>query len=175
MVCSTVRARRQPLYSGTAPGRLWCLAPRRLAAIAVTAILGLPAGGCSFSYDLGAFSRKETPALERTASIKPPKVPNGGSPTALPPEPDLALAKAAVHDLLSRGDQDSSLPWENPRTGARGTVTPIASAYTQDGFTCRDFLASYVRGDTESWLQGEACRVHQGKWEVKSLRPLSRT
>ncbi|MFL5085434.1 MAG: RT0821/Lpp0805 family surface protein, partial [Xanthobacteraceae bacterium] len=45
----------------------------------------------------------------------------------------------------------------------------------QDGFTCRDFLASYVRGETESWLQGEACRIHQGKWEVKNLRPLSRT
>jgi surface antigen len=142
-----------------------------MAAVAAAAILGLAAGGCSFSYDLGAFSRKET--VERTASIQPPKAPDGGAP--LPPEPDLTLAKAAVHDVLSRGDQDTSLPWENPRTGARGTVTPIASAYTQDGFTCRDFLASYVRGETESWLQGEACRFHQGKWEVKSLRPLSRT
>jgi hypothetical protein len=167
--------RRQPLYSGTAPKRLWRLPPRPLAAIAAAAILGLPTGGCSFSYDLGAFSRKETQTVERTASIKPPKVPDSASPTSLPPEPDLVLAKAAVHDVLSRGDQDTSLPWENPRTGARGTVTPIAAAYTQDGFTCRDFLASYVRGETESWLQGEACRFHQGKWEVKSLRPLSRT
>jgi hypothetical protein len=173
VVCSTGQARRQPLYSGTAPGRLWCSAPRPLAAIATAAILGLATGGCSFSYDLGAFSRKET--VERTASIKPPKAPDGGASPPLPPEPDLVLAKAAVHDVLSRGDQDTSLPWENPRTGARGTVTPIASAYTQDGFTCRDFLASYVRGETESWLQGEACRAHRGKWEVKSLRPLNRT
>ncbi len=44
-----------------------------------------------------------------------------------------------------RGDKDASLPWENPETGARGTVTPLAAAYTQDGSTCRDFLASYVR------------------------------
>jgi len=139
------------------------------------ATLGLPAGGCSFSYDLGAFTRKDTQSVERTASVGPPKAPDSGPSPALPPEPDLALAKAAVHDVLSRGDQDTSLPWENPRTGARGTVTPIASAYTQDGLTCRDFLASYVRGETESWLQGEACRVHRGKWEVKSLRPLSRT
>lgn len=104
----------------------------------------------------------------------PPKAPDGAS-ARLPPEPDLVLARAAVHDVLSRGGQDTSLPWENPRTGARGTVTPIAAAYTQDGFTCRDFLASYVRGETESWLKGEACRVRQGQWEVKSLRPLSRT
>lgn len=173
MVCSTGQARRQPPYSGTAPGRLWCLAPRRLAAVVAAAILGLPASGCSFSYDLGAFSRKETETVERTASIKATKAADGVP--VLPPEPDLALAKAAVHDVLSRGDQDTSLPWENPRTGARGTVTPIASTYSQDGFTCRDFLASYVRGETESWLQGEACRIHQGKWEVKNLRPLSRT
>ena len=57
------------------------------------------------------------------------------------------------------------MPWENPGTGARGTVTPIADAYTQDGFTCRDFLASYVRDGAESWLQGDACRIHQGKWD----------
>ena len=61
------------------------------------------------------------------------------------------------------------------RTGARGMVTPIASAYTQDGFQCRDFLASYVHGGTESWLEGEACRIHQGRWEVRSLKPWKRT
>ena len=63
-------------------------------------------------------------------------------------------------------------PWENPGTGARGTVTPIADAYTQDGFTCRDFLASYIRDGAESWLQGDACRIHQGKWTVRKMRPL---
>ena len=42
----------------------------------------------------------------------------------------------------------------------------------QDGFTCRDFLASYVRGRREAWLQGEACRTQQGGWEVKSLQAL---
>ena len=48
-------------------------------------------------------------------------------------------------EVLTRTDANASQPWENPNTGARGTVTPTASAYTQDGFTCRDFLASYVR------------------------------
>ena len=69
---------------------------------------------------------------------------------------------------------DVSVPWENPGTGARGTVTPLASAYTQDGFTCRDFLASYVRKDSESWLQGDGCRIHQGRWEVRHMKPLQR-
>ena len=25
------------------------------------------------------------------------------------------------------------MPWENPQTGARGTITPLTSAYSQDG------------------------------------------
>jgi surface antigen len=135
-------------------------------------VLALATGGCS--YKLGGFFGKADEKPELTSSVKPVKTPENVT-ASLPPEPDLVLAKAAVHDLLSRGDQDTSVPWENPRTGARGTVTPIATAYTQDGFVCRDFLASYVRQGSESWLQGEACRIHQGKWEVKALRPLKRT
>jgi surface antigen len=131
-------------------------------------VVGLSAGGCS--YNLGGFFGKEDKA-EMTASLTRPASANAGVP---PTEADLAIAKAAVHEALSRGNQDTSVPWENPRTGARGTVTPIASAYNQDGFTCREFRASYVREADESWLQGEACRIHQGKWEVKNLRPLTK-
>ena len=56
-----------------------------------------------------------------------------------------------------------------------GTVTPLASAHHQGGTTCRDFLASYVKDGSESWLQGEACRVARGKWEVRNLRPWKNT
>ena len=35
-------------------------------------------------------------------------------------------ARAVATELLSRGGKDTSVPWENPSTGARGTVTPIA-------------------------------------------------
>ncbi|MET0925613.1 MAG: RT0821/Lpp0805 family surface protein [Xanthobacteraceae bacterium] len=46
--------------------------------------------------------------------------------------------RAAVSEVLARGGKDSSLPWENPYTGARGTITPLTSADNQDGGTCRD-------------------------------------
>ena len=94
---------------------------------------------------------------------------------ATPSENDLAYAKAAAALVLARTEKDASQAWENPGTGARGTVTPIADAYTQDGFQCRDFLASYIRDGAESWLQGDACRIHQGKWTVRKLRPLKRS
>jgi surface antigen len=89
-------------------------------------------------------------------------------------EADMIAASAAASVVLSDGRKDASAPWENPKTGARGTVTPIAAAYKQDGFTCRDFLASFVNEASEAWAQGEACRVHQGKWIVRSLKPWKR-
>jgi surface antigen len=90
-------------------------------------------------------------------------------------EDDLAIARAAASELLAHGGDETSMPWENPQTGARGTITPIASAYNQDGRICHDFLASYVRDGAESWLQGAACRLEQGHWEVRQLRPWQRT
>jgi len=77
--------------------------------------------------------------------------------------------------VLTKGGKDSSQPWLNPETGARGSVTPLAQAYSaDDGRTCRDFLASYVNGKTESWLQGAACHGGSGRWEIHTLKPWRR-
>lgn len=104
-----------------------------------------------------------------TGSIKPARA--SVSPTAA----DLALARNAASDVLTKGGKDSSQPWENPATGARGSVTPIAAAYTAEGKTCRDFLASYVNGNSESWLQGAACRSGRGEWDIHTLKPWNKT
>ena len=87
---------------------------------------------------------------------------------------DLAFARTAASDVLTKGDKDSSQTWENPETGARGSVTPLAEAYSSDGRTCRDFLASYVNGRSENWLQGAACRTEHGRWEIHTLKPWRR-
>jgi len=82
---------------------------------------------------------------------------------------DLAVASAVTTALL---EQDgASGPWENPLTGAHGTVTPVAAAYRDNGIECRDFLASYVREKAEAWMQGEACRNGFGRWEVRNFKP----
>jgi surface antigen len=94
----------------------------------------------------------------------------GRTPT--PSEGDLAYARAAASDVLARGGRDSSVPWQNPDTGAGGNITPLASAHIEDGQSCRGFLASYVHGDSQDWLEGSACRTGRGSWEVKSLKPL---
>jgi len=135
-------------------------------------VVALTSGGCSFSYQLGSlFGNDEKP--EATSSIAPPGDPAKGM-TELPPEGDLAYARAAATEVLAQGDKQPSAHWENPATGARGMVTPLANSYTQDGLQCRDFLASYVREGNEAWLQGAACKARQGKWEVRSLKPWKR-
>src|SRR6516225_3208484 len=92
--------------------------------------------------------------------------------TGQPTEADLAFARNAASDVLTKGDKDSSQPWQNPETGARGSVTPLAQAYSSDdGRTCRDCLASYVNGKTENWLQGSACHNGNGRWEIHTLKP----
>ncbi len=88
-----------------------------------------------------------------------------------PTDGDLAFARNAASDVLTRGGKYSSQPWENPETGARGSVTALAQAYSSDGRTCRDFLASYVNGRSEKWLQGAACQSGRGRWEVQALKP----
>lgn len=133
--------------------------------------LALAAGGCSMSYQLDSFFGGDKSDI--TGSINPP--PGTKAVAKLPPDGDLIYARAAATEVLRRGKKDASVPWENPQSGARGTVTPIASAYTEDGHTCQDFLASYVSGGSSAWLQGEACKQGNDSWEVRSLKPWKRS
>jgi hypothetical protein len=148
-------------YSRALRPRLW-----RVLAAGVGLALALSAGGCSVSYQLDSLFGSKS---DTTASITSP--PGAKTAEVLPPDADLAYARAAASEVLSRGTKDASQSWENPATGARGTVTPIATAYTSEGKTCRDFLASYIHGSAQSWLQGEACKPDEGGWEVRSIKP----
>ena len=145
---------------------------RRLPVWSAALSLALLSGGCSFSYQLDSMFSRQRDAGP-TAAIRPAAT--GHQTAALPQDGDLAAARAAVSEALAKGGRDASVPWEDSATGARGTVTPLSNASTQDGTTCRDFLASYVRNGSESWLQGEACRGLQGRWEVRHMRPWQRT
>jgi surface antigen len=128
-------------------------------------LIGLTSSGCSMSRS--AFARMQDPAATGTINTAKPRPVSHSGPT----ESDLAFARNAASDVLTKGDKDSSQPWENPETGARGSVTPLAQSYASEGHTCRDFLASYVNGAAESWLQGAACKSDHGRWEIHALRP----
>jgi surface antigen len=82
---------------------------------------------------------------------------------------DIAAASAAT-SILMEHDGHGAGEWENPMTGARGTITPLATPYRDNGIECRDFLASYVRDKAEAWMQGEACRNGFGHWVVRDMK-----
>jgi hypothetical protein len=139
--------------------------PARECAVA----LALAAGGCSFSYQLdNLLAKKGDP--DPSGSLRPTM---SKAATERLADADLAIAHAALSEILAKGGKDTSIPWENPKTGARGTVTPLASVNQQGGTTCRDFLASYVKDGSESWLQVRPPR--RAGWEVRNLRPWKNT
>ena len=91
-------------------------------------LIAVGTGGCSLSRLDGGFAKLQ--GNESTGSI--------GAAQASAPAPtegDLAFARNAASDVLTKGDKDSSQPWENPETGARGSVTPLAQAYSSEGRT----------------------------------------
>lgn len=175
---SASRAFRRPPYSGTCLASLrrrvrgaWPSKPSTFATLLVMLSLGLLNGGCAVS---GLFGVGKDDALARAETTGSLPTPSARLSTGLPPETDLVYARSAISEVLSTGRKDFSTAWENPASGARGTVTPIATAYDQDGARCHDFLASYLNGRAETWMRGEACQNPKGKWEVKMLRPWKR-
>jgi surface antigen len=164
---------RQSLYNGSGWRRIW-RRRRRLAAVAAL-LHGLTAGGCSYQLSSLLSTTDADADAETTAAFSRPGDQAGRTADAsTPAEVDLAYARAVAAEALARGGKDASVPWVNPHTGAGGNITPLAAAHNEGGFTCRDFLASYIGAGAQAWLQGEACRTDHGRWEVKSLTPLKR-
>ena len=156
------------LYNGSGRLRLW----RGFAAAAALS-LALAAGGCSLSGQFDSYFGGSDKA-ETTGSITPP--PGAKPADDMPPDGDLAYARAAASEVLKRNEKNASVPWENPKSGARGTVTPIASAFS--GRTARPAAISWRATSTAASRPG--CRAKpakhaKGAWEVRSLKPWKRS
>jgi surface antigen len=132
-------------------------------------LCALAVSGCS--YKLASLVSTDENEPQSTGTINSP-TPEAASASSRQAELDLAYARAAVAEVLSRGGKDTSVPWRNPQSGARGNVTPLATSYSEAGMACRDFLASYIHGESQDWLEGAACRSTNGAWQVRRLKPL---
>ena len=163
-------------YSPSAGDRL--TGPRRLGrflALWLMVAAGPMLGACSYKLG-GMFGSDKADSADVTGSVSHAPMTHAPRRDAENiPEPDMAYARAAAVDVIARGRKDASQSWENPGTGARGTVTPLASTSAAEGGNCRDFLASYVQGQQEAWWQGEACQFGSGRWEVRSMKPWKRS
>jgi len=158
----------QPLYSGTVALRL--SAPQRLAVAAIMLGVAVATAACS-SIQLDSQMSKWD-AGTTSANKRPDPIGPADGADAQVSNADLAYARAAAADVLTRGGKVNSVPWRNPQTGDGGNITLLATSRERIGVPRRDFLASYVSGASQAWLQGSACRSARGEWQVKSLKPL---
>jgi len=153
-------------YNGTAGLRLCRELRGRAAAAAI--VSALIVSGCSYRLA----SMTATDDTVATGSIAPAAQAIRTSGQAPPAETDLAYARAAASAVVAHAGKDTSVPWQNPQTGAGGNIMPLDTSYSASGLPCRDFLASYVHGAAQDWLRGAACRTASGNWEVTRLQPL---
>lgn len=110
-----------------------------------------------------------------TSSITPQPVAVAAvAPTTIVPDVDWRASKGAFSQAMNRTDAGASVMWDNPATGARGSITPLSkTGPSEHGRTCRTFLLSRVQGGDESWHQGEACLAGKAGWKVVTVRPLA--
>jgi surface antigen len=143
----------------------------RAGAVIAAIASALAVAGCS--YRLASLAATDDTDSPPTGSIaRPTGAVVNSAHNAGPAAVDLAYARAVASDVVGRAGKDSSVPWQNPQTGASGNIMPLDTSYSEGGLPCRDFLASYVHGAAQDWLQGAACRSASGNWEVTRLTPL---
>ena len=101
----------------------------------------------------------------------------GPAPLSTPPQfptlgkDDWIVAHAALASALDPQGIVATVPWENPLTGARGSMTPVGAVYEADGQTCRAFVAEIGGKAPARRLQGRGCLGADDQWAVSDLKP----
>ncbi len=98
-------------------------------------LTALTLGGCSSSLPalFGDDSKSTQVARSENSTAEPKEVTGslslaGGNKASMSPI-DWNIAKSALRETLGRAEAGASQPWENPTSGSRGTVTPVAAIY----------------------------------------------
>lgn len=89
---------------------------------------------------------------------------------ALEPE-DWRRASAAMATALDPQGAGDAVNWDNPQSGAKGSVTPVGPAYPKDAKICRAFRAEVGTKDQSEHLQGAACREKTAEWTLIEVKP----
>ena len=137
---------------------------RRLGALCLL-VAGAPLlGACSLSFPIAPLMQSD----EVTGSDSP--VPFG----RLLDEEDRRREKAALSTALDPQGDGATVRWENATTGAKGAITAVGQAYNSDGKVCRAFLGDLVRDALHRAVQGTACAVAAGDWQLREAKPFAK-
>jgi surface antigen len=84
---------------------------------------------------------------------------------------DWRRAKGALAVALDPQGNGSSVNWDNPETGMKGTFVPVGQPFVKSDEICRAFLTTVVGQSSTSSLQGTACRPSGDEWTIKGVKP----
>ena len=148
-------------YNGRLAARLWWLPRARWPCRSRSR-----SAAAAFNYQLDSLFAKSKNEPDITASLRPR---SRAKPLAdSPPAVDLAIARRSVR-CFPTAARTPPCRGRTPRPAHTAPSPPIASAYSQDGLTCRDFLASFVRNGGDTWdVRGKPA---VGPWQVGSAPP----
>ena len=82
-------------------------------------------------------------------------------------EDDLTIMKAGIIDTLNRTGDGVSTTWKNKKTGAHGTLTPIAS-FRREAKECRKLEVANSAGGRDNRSVFTLCKLQDGDWKVES-------
>ena len=85
-------------------------------------------------------------------------------PSTYMTEQDRKIAIDKINRALDGGNDGQTYRWENPATGASGSVTP-KSSFTRDGARCRSADFSTTAGGRKNASTWKLCKVGDG-WKI---------
>ena len=83
-------------------------------------------------------------------------------------EKDKEMAAKAAHQAFENNHTGTPSTWQNPDTGASGTVTPTRTYQIENGQYCREYTQEITVGGEKHQSYGTACRQPDGSWKVKN-------
>ena len=81
---------------------------------------------------------------------------------------DRRIANETAQRALEHAPTGTALPWSNPDTGNRGSVTPTRTWQQPSGQYCREYQQEIVVGGKTQQGFGRACRMPDGTWQIQS-------
>jgi surface antigen len=91
----------------------------------------------------------------------------GNMPVRYMDDEDRALLGKAARASLDGSADGQTTSWENPKTGARGELKPVAT-FEEQGRRCRDLEVANSAKGRSNRLVLTLCRQDDGDWKVEA-------
>jgi surface antigen len=112
-----------------------------------------------------------TSLLAGCASTPPPQTPAPRPQAAAVQDPyalltpgEVALAATTMQEALETDPDGKSRSWTNEATGRAGSIKPVRTYVTRNGYYCRAYQEELRSGPKRERFRHDACRNEKGLW-----------